>query len=88
MPESERKALADNPGGLSEAAVDAFNNAWFRFFLTYDPRPTLRTVQCPVLAINGEKDLQVPAEGKPRGDRQSPQGGRQPTTSRRSSCRA
>ena len=62
MSESERKALADNLGGLSEAAIDAFNNAWFRFFLTYDPRPTLRTVRCPVLAINGEKDLQVPAK--------------------------
>lgn len=33
---------------------------WFRFFLTYDPRPTLMKVKCPVLAINGEKDLQVP----------------------------
>lgn len=62
MSDSERKSLADNPGGLSEAAVDAFNNAWFRFFLTYDPRPTLRRVRCPVLAINGEKDLQVPAK--------------------------
>ena len=62
LSDSERKALADSPGGLSEAALDAFNNAWFRFFLTYDPRPTLRTVRCPVLAINGEKDLQVPAK--------------------------
>ena len=62
MPESERKAVAEKPGALSEAAVDAFNNAWFRYFLTYDPRPTLRTVACPVLAINGEKDLQVPAK--------------------------
>jgi fermentation-respiration switch protein FrsA (DUF1100 family) len=35
---------------------------WFRFFLTYDPRPTLMKVRCPVLAIIGEKDLQVPAE--------------------------
>ena len=26
----------------------------------YDPRPTLQKVKCPVLAINGEKDLQVP----------------------------
>jgi uncharacterized protein len=61
MSDSDRKALANNPGGLSEAAVDAFNNAWFRYFLTYDPRPTLRRVRCPVLALNGEKDLQVPA---------------------------
>lgn len=33
---------------------------WFKFFLTYDPRPTLSKVSCPVLAIIGEKDLQVP----------------------------
>ena len=33
---------------------------WFRFFLSFDPRPTLAKVQCPVLALNGEKDLQVP----------------------------
>jgi uncharacterized protein len=62
MSDSDRKALANSPGGLSEAAVDAFNNAWFRYFLTYDPRPALRRVRCPVLAINGEKDLQVPAK--------------------------
>lgn len=61
MPEADRKALAESTGGLSEAAMQAFNNAWFRYFLTYDPRPVLRTVRCPVLAINGEKDLQVPA---------------------------
>ncbi|HEY7545261.1 MAG TPA: alpha/beta fold hydrolase [Blastocatellia bacterium] len=35
---------------------------WFRFFLTYNPRPALMKVKCPVLAINGEKDLQVPAK--------------------------
>jgi pimeloyl-ACP methyl ester carboxylesterase len=33
---------------------------WFRFFLDYDPAPVLRQVQCPVLAINGSLDLQVP----------------------------
>ncbi len=35
---------------------------WFRKLLTYDPRPALRQVKCPVLAINGEKDLQVAAK--------------------------
>ncbi|MCH7973018.1 MAG: alpha/beta fold hydrolase [Bacteroidetes bacterium] len=35
---------------------------WFRYFLKYDPRPTLEKVKCPVLALNGEKDLQVPAK--------------------------
>ncbi|HUM89048.1 MAG TPA: alpha/beta hydrolase, partial [Prolixibacteraceae bacterium] len=33
---------------------------WMRYFLNYDPRPALRKVTCPVLALNGEKDLQVP----------------------------
>jgi len=33
---------------------------WFRYFLTYDPASALRRVTRPVLAINGEKDLQVP----------------------------
>ena len=27
--------------------------------LTYDPKPILSKVKCPVFAINGEKDLQV-----------------------------
>ena len=32
---------------------------WFRFFLDYDPIPTLKKTQCPVLALNGDKDLQI-----------------------------
>ena len=33
---------------------------WFKRFLIMDPRTNLRQVKCPVLAINGEKDLRVP----------------------------
>jgi uncharacterized protein len=33
---------------------------WFKFFLDYDPAPTLQKVKCPVLAVFGERDLQVP----------------------------
>ncbi len=32
-----------------------------RYFLKYDPRPTLRKVTVPVLALNGSKDTQVAA---------------------------
>ncbi len=32
---------------------------WTRFFLTYDPAPTLSKVTCPVLLLFGEKDTQV-----------------------------
>jgi hypothetical protein len=35
---------------------------WLKFFLSYDPIPALKKVKCPVLAINGDKDLQVPAD--------------------------
>ena len=40
--------------------VQTMLTPWQRFFLNYDPRPALRKVACPVLALNGEKDLQVP----------------------------
>ena len=30
-------------------------------FYAYDPRETLLSLQCPVLAITGEKDIQAPA---------------------------
>lgn len=34
---------------------------WMPFFLAYDPSKDWRKVTCPVLAMNGEKDLQVNA---------------------------
>jgi len=49
--------------GVSEEFLNAqlqnLLSPWSRFFLTYDPKPTLTKVKCPVLAINGERDLQV-----------------------------
>jgi pimeloyl-ACP methyl ester carboxylesterase len=39
--------------------IKQITSPWFRYFLAYDPRPALMKVRCPVLAINGEKDLQV-----------------------------
>lgn len=44
------------------AQVQQVNTPWFRYFLTYDPAEMLERVTVPVLAINGEKDLQVPWE--------------------------
>ena len=31
-----------------------------QYFIKYNPATALEKVKCPVLAINGEKDLQVP----------------------------
>ncbi len=63
MTESEKKDL-EKQGG--EAAVETqlavFASPWFKTFLIHDPRPVLAQVKCPVLAINGELDLQVPCK--------------------------
>jgi len=52
---NEQKATVDNQ-------VKTVDNKWFKFFLQYDPYSALVKLKCPVLALNGEKDLQVPAK--------------------------
>ncbi len=47
---------------MIEGQLQTVLTPWFRELLAYDPRPALREVKCPVLAINGEKDLQVAAQ--------------------------
>jgi hypothetical protein len=47
-------------GPSREASVEIALSPWFRHFIAHDPRPVLMKVKCPVLAINGEKDVQVP----------------------------
>ncbi len=32
---------------------------WFRWFINYDPQPTIKRLSCPVLALNGNLDIQV-----------------------------
>jgi len=59
--EAAKKRLEAQLKG-AEAQGVAFATPWFRYFLSYDPRPTLMKVRVPVLAINGEKDLQVPVK--------------------------
>jgi len=53
-------AERDAAKGSAEASVTMVNSPWFRYLLTYDPARTLRRVKVPVLALNGELDLQVP----------------------------
>ena len=42
--------------------VAQLTTPWMRYFIRYSPAPTLQKVTCPVLALNGENDLQVPAQ--------------------------
>jgi fermentation-respiration switch protein FrsA (DUF1100 family) len=54
----ERRNVA-GPG--LESQKKQATSPWFRYFLKYDPGPALRKVHCPVLAMNGDLDLQVSA---------------------------
>jgi pimeloyl-ACP methyl ester carboxylesterase len=62
MTEAQRKGMAQMLTTIDTQLKQFYLTEWFRFFLRYDPRPTLKKVQIPVLAINGEKDLQVAAK--------------------------
>jgi fermentation-respiration switch protein FrsA (DUF1100 family) len=61
LPAEEQKEMAVLNDAV-EAQLKVVLTPWFRFFLTYDPRPALRKIRIPVLALIGAKDLQVPAK--------------------------
>ena len=61
MSEEEVAALGGDDEAWIEGQLSSVGGPWFRYFLIHDPRPVLRQVQVPVLALNGELDLQVPA---------------------------
>jgi fermentation-respiration switch protein FrsA (DUF1100 family) len=50
---------ASLPPAALQSQVRLMVSPWFRFFLDYDPVPTLQKTMCPLLALNGGKDLQV-----------------------------
>ena len=50
---------ASLPPEALESQVHLMATPWFHFYLDYDPLPALQKTVCPVLALNGEKDLQV-----------------------------
>jgi pimeloyl-ACP methyl ester carboxylesterase len=60
--EEEREKI-----GISEENLDVYirdkvrrlDSPWFRYYLPYDTGTVLQKVTCPVLAINGEKDVNV-----------------------------
>lgn len=60
LPAATRTALEIPPEGIPDEAFQALLTPWFRRFLSLDPRQYLNRVTCPVLALGGEKDLQVP----------------------------
>ncbi len=57
-PEDQAKEYAEQ----TVASAKATANPWMDYFLKLDPAPYISKVNCPVLALNGEKDLQVIAD--------------------------
>jgi uncharacterized protein len=55
---SESVAITQLAAVEKQAQVDP----WMGYFWKYDPATALKKVKCPVLALNGERDLQVNAE--------------------------
>lgn len=49
----------DKGAAIASAAAAELCTPWFRFFLTHDPTRDLRQLSCPVLVLNGSKDIQV-----------------------------
>ncbi|HET6145974.1 MAG TPA: alpha/beta hydrolase [Polyangia bacterium] len=60
LPGADRQEL-DRKGGF-DAQVEQVLSPWFRTFITLDPRTFLAKVKVPVLAIDGERDRQVPPD--------------------------
>jgi hypothetical protein len=59
--------LSDDEKKKPENSKESFDRAfktllspWFRFFIKYNPQLIMEQVTVPVLALSGEKDLQVP----------------------------
>jgi len=53
------------PRGMTEKeylikTTEQYSNPWIQYFIRYNPAEDLEKVKCPVLTINGGKDLQVP----------------------------
>lgn len=65
MPPEQRRTIPD-ANAYAQKAVEASlkmpESPWFRYFLDLDPVLYLQKVRCPVLALFGELDTQVPAD--------------------------
>ncbi|MFK7767872.1 MAG: alpha/beta hydrolase family protein [Mariniblastus sp.] len=59
LPESDQELAKKNIETELKSSEKRFQGVWLKYFLKYDPRPALKKIKCPVLAIVGSKDLQV-----------------------------
>jgi hypothetical protein len=61
IPLAERPSQKEIDETLQQE-VDGIATPWLRYFISYNPQENLLKVKCPVLVLNGEKDVQVTAD--------------------------
>lgn len=57
--EKEAKGDEEKKRAMVDGQMSAIATEWMRAFIAHDPRPTLAKLECAVLALNGERDMQV-----------------------------
>ena len=65
MDSLKNNTSAEMPNGMTKdefvnRQIDQISSPWMQYFIKFDPAKTLVKIKCPVMAVNGEKDLQVP----------------------------
>jgi pimeloyl-ACP methyl ester carboxylesterase len=58
LSDGEAMVLKGQLGGQ----IDVAASRWFRFLVDFDPREALQGIACPVLALYGDRDVQVPPD--------------------------
>lgn len=66
MPENQKPFKAEIAATI-KSEVNAVATPWLRYFISYSPKENLKKVKCPVLVLNGEKDIQVTANLNSKG---------------------
>ena len=61
FPDSVQEEIASKED-FFEGQLTQFSTDWFRFFIGFEPATCWKQVTCPVLAVNGELDMQVTAK--------------------------
>jgi len=58
LTQEQKEELMLNQQGIN-LAVMQLSSDWMKYFLTFEPSKYLRKIKCPILALNGTKDIQV-----------------------------
>lgn len=59
IPDEHKSLFSPTKEVFYISLVGGLGSPWFRYFLQFDPTPYLRNTHCPILALNGSKDIQV-----------------------------